>query len=159
MDMRFASMFLFAAALSFIAWGFYVRSHEMTLPAAGSTENPASEQDMPAVYKKQQALFITAGACVGICCFLALADMVGAKNSPTSIAALITKPHAWAPLLGCVAVTLLAFAWFHHAQGQTEAHSESYNVKTTATLEAVAGSIAAVAAVLFGTQGVPISQA
>ena len=143
--------FLLLVAVTLVAWAYFVHTHELSLPASGesSPANADAEQDLPAVWKKQEALFVTAGVCAAFAAFMML---------PSLCTGPITSANAgqWGGFLACAAATLVIFSWFYHANGQKVANVENYNPKTTATLRAVGGSAAGLAALLGGMSALPM---
>lgn len=138
-----AASFCLIAALSLVAFAFYVQMHELALPAVGTSSpaNPDAEQDMDSVWTKQQALFITAGVLAALAAFVMM---------PTLCAGPINRNNAtqYGAFMAAGGATLLCFSFWYNAQGQTAAYEATYKPKTTSILQALGGSMAGVSALV-----------
>lgn len=144
-----SSHFLLMTALALVAWAFYVMAHELQLEEA-SSPRVDGEQDLPSVYSKQQALFVSAGVMTAFAALMMVPSMCsGGINSKNA--------GQWSGFLATAAATLVIFSWFYEAQGQTAGHTASYNVKTTSTLQAVGGSLAGASGLLALAGLLPVS--
>lgn len=144
-----ASMFFLLAAVSLVAWAFYVKSNELTLDEVTSPAQDG-QQDMADVYTKQQALFVTAGVLCALASLMMLPSLCSGGVS-------MQNASQWGGFLAGGAATLVIFSLFYEAQGSTAAHSGSYNGKTTSALQAVGGSMAAASALLAAGSILPAS--